>query len=101
MSTVEVNPDAVDAAASTIRSTCEELARVADQVGRALAMVGGAAASTTVAATGQAAARAWSGGLHGYADVGAELARATQRAAQAYDLVEAVARHRFTPAVLP
>lgn len=101
MSTFEVNPRALDEAATTLRTTAEELRLLARQVGGALHVAGGAAGSAALESAGEAAARLWSGGLEQYAEAGLSLSRATGRAAQLYDLVELSARGRFTPVVHP
>ncbi|MCK0111273.1 hypothetical protein MWU75_03855 [Ornithinimicrobium sp. F0845] len=101
MSTFEVDPRALDTAATTFRSTAEELRHLAHQVGGALHLAGSAAGSAALESSGAAAARMWSGGLEQYAEAGAALSRATEQAALLYDLVEFSARGRFIPVVHP
>lgn len=101
MSTIEVDPGALDAAATTLRSTAEELRQLSQQVGRALHLAGSAGGSAALEATGAAAARRWSGGLGEYAEAGLALSSATAQAALAYSVVEFSVRGRFTPVVHP
>lgn len=97
MSRYQVDPRAVDVAASTLRTASEELRAASCRVTGALLLVAGAAGSGGLAATCSAVSRRWEQGLGQYADAGLSLAVATQRAAQLYDLVELQARGRFTP----
>jgi len=101
MSTFEVDPRALDAAATTLRTVAEELHHLVGQVGGALQVAAGAGGSAALESTGAAAARYWSGGLEEYAEAGAALSRATTQAALLYDLVEFTARGRFTRPVHP
>lgn len=97
MSTFEVDTGALEASATTIRTTAEEMRRLAQRIGGALNLAGGAAGTAGMQASGAAAARLWSGGLEQYAEAGAALSRATEQAALLYDLMEFSARGRFTP----
>lgn len=97
MSTYEVDPQALDVAATTVRTASEELRATTSRIGGALLLVAGAGGSADLAATSSALSRRWSQGLGQYADAGLALADVTARAAQLYHLVERQTRGRFTP----
>lgn len=101
MSRIEVEAQAIEAAASTMWLVGEQVRASADRIAGGLRVAGEAGGSATLASSANLAARRWAGGLEGYAAAGLALSRATEAAGLAYDLVELQARARFAPKVLP
>lgn len=101
MSRIEVEGQAIEAAASTMGSVAEQVRSCADRVAGSLQLAAGAGGSAALASSASVAARHWAEGLEGYAEAGLALSRATEAAGLAYALVELQVRGRFMPKVLP
>lgn len=101
MSRFEIDPWALETAATTVRTAVEELRAASQRISGALVLVGSAGGSAVLAGTSSAVSQRWSQGLAQYAEAGLSLSVATQRAAELYDLVELQARGRFTPVGRP
>lgn len=97
MKTIEVDPRALEEAATTLRTAAEELRAASHRIGGALLLVGSAGGSASLSATSATAAQRWTQGLEAYADAGRALSAATEAAAELYGLVEWQARRTFTP----
>lgn len=99
MSTIEVDPQVMSTAATTLGSTAEQMRAAAHRIGGALHLAGSAGGSAALASSTSVAARRWVAGLGECADVGVALSEATAQARLAYDLVELQARGQFTATV--
>lgn len=97
----EVDQRAIEAAGATLRGCAEELHATAQRTGRALELVGAAGGAGHLASSAAAAARQWRNGLSEYAEAGAAVARATEQAALAYQLMELATSRALTPVVVP
>ncbi|USQ75173.1 hypothetical protein [Ornithinimicrobium cryptoxanthini] len=101
MRRIEVEAQAIEAAASTLWSVAEQVRASADRIAGGLQVAAGAGGSAGLASSATVAARHWARGLEGYAEASLALSRATEAAGLAYGLVELQTRGRFAPRVLP
>ncbi|MDQ3359807.1 MAG: hypothetical protein M3424_07700 [Actinomycetota bacterium] len=97
MGSFTVDPERVALAAREIADLSAGLESSAEGVARALRLVAAACGDELLEGAASSAGRQWGCGLADVGESARAVARATEFAAQAYQLVEARARGGFTP----
>lgn len=92
---VQVDTDRVTAAAAELAALHDDLERAGGALGQALRGAAQAAGRGALAATAEAAAGQWQGGMARAAEHGRDLARATLEAAELYRAAELLATRAF------
>lgn len=92
---VRVDTDRVAAAAAELAAVHDDLERAGGALAQALRAAAGAAGNGVLAATAEAAAGQWQGGMVHVALHGRDLARATLEAAELYRTAELLATRAF------
>ncbi|QFG68946.1 hypothetical protein [Ornithinimicrobium pratense] len=92
---VRVDADRVSAAATQLTALHDDLERAGGALAQALRAAAGAAGRGTLAATAEAVAGQWQGGMAEVALHGRDLARATMEAAELYRTAELLAARAF------